>query len=114
VVPVALPSPLGRAEAERVVGQVAALLRDRRCDLECRVTGPADLRLVDVLARLALLARRRGCHLRVRGAGSDLAGLLLVTGLQEALAAPLQALGEAEAGEQPRVEEVVDVDELPP
>lgn len=44
-----------------------------------------DLGLVGALARLALVARRHGCPLRVRGAGPDLVDLVELVGLGEAL-----------------------------
>lgn len=52
--------------------------------LEVVVEGPADLQLVDALARLRLAAARAGATLRVRADG-DLAALLALAGLlQEA------------------------------
>ena len=44
-----------------------------------------DLGLVGALARLALVTRRHGCPLRVRGAGPDLIGLVDLLGLGEVL-----------------------------
>ncbi len=49
--------------------------------------GPADLDLVDELARLALAARRSGWSLRVSGLREDLADLLRLTGLSGAVGA---------------------------
>lgn len=76
-------------------------------------TGEVDLGVVDLLARIALLARRSGGEVRVLAAGSGLDDLLALTGLQDAVPPRLQPAGQAEAGEQPGVEEVVDVHELP-
>lgn len=53
-------------------------------ELEVHLDGPADLQLVDALARLHLAARRAGATLRVQADG-DLAGLLALTGLLEAV-----------------------------
>ena len=66
----------------------------------------ADLAVVDALARLHLAARRRGCSIRLRGAGEELCGLLGVVGLVGVLARELG--GEAEGREQLGVEEVVE------
>ncbi len=86
-----------RALAERLAGRLHA-------DAVVEVGGTVDVGVVDVLARLALVARRRGVRLRVR-ADEGLAGLLALVGLR----AVVQPLGEPEAGEQRGVEEVVDV-----
>ena len=110
-----LHAPLRRAHARCLVQRLLPLVSDGGL-VVCEVSGPPDLGTVDVLARLRLVTRRRGCRLQVRGAPGDLAalaGLLRATGLHDALAAPLQASGQPEPGEQPGVEEVVDVDHLP-
>ena len=80
----------------------------------CQLHGAPVLGDLDALARLQLLARRSGTRLDVRGAD----GLLGLTGLSGPLgrpAGPLRRQGrrQAEPGEQGRVEEVVDVHELP-
>jgi STAS domain len=72
-----------------------------------------DLVLVDVLARLRLVAGRRGARLVVLGASPELEQLLAFVGLLAVV--PLQAektselRREPEAREQPGVEEVVDM-----
>ncbi len=48
---------------------------------------PVDLDLVDELARLALAAHRLGWSLRVSGPREDVADLLRLTGLSDALGA---------------------------
>ena len=55
--------------------------------LEVRVDGPADLQLVDALARLQLAARRAGATLTVQASG-DLAGLLVLVGLDRGVDQP--------------------------
>ncbi len=76
--------------------------------------GSADLALVDALARTALQARRRGARVVLVGAGPRLAGLLELAGLAGVLTpAGSQRGGQAEALEQPGVEEVVDVCDPP-
>jgi hypothetical protein len=70
-----------------------------------------DLAVVDELARLQLAARRLGCSIRLRAAGTEVCELLDLVGLGELApgAAGLcqQASGEAEGGEQVGVEEIV-------
>lgn len=72
----------------------------------CELRGPLDLTLVDALARLVLVARRRGlrCELRV-----DDPGLLELTGLCAALLQPVRQPEPREEG--CRVQEVVQVDD---
>lgn len=62
---------------------------------------PLDLSVVDDLARLGLAARRLGYAIRLRRPCPVLLELLDLAGLR------LEAVGEAEGGEQRRVEEVV-------
>ena len=63
--------------------------------------GPrADLRTVEALARLQLVARRLGCELRLHHAPADLRCLLEFTGLSEVLR--LEPGWEAEEREDPR------------
>ena len=73
-----------------------------RCDRE------PDLGLVDEVARLQLAARRLGCSIWLRHACPDLLRLLELVGLRDVVGrGSLQALGEAEGGEEAGVEEVV-------
>lgn len=74
----------------------------------CELHGDPDLGLLDALARLRLLASRHGGRLEVQ---ADDDGLLRLTGLSAALCG--DAGGQPEAGEQRRVQEVVEVDDLP-
>jgi hypothetical protein len=71
----------------------------------------ADLAVVDALARTALVARRFGLAMRVRGPSDELRGLLELVGLADALG--LEPRGEPELGEQLRVEEVVEPGDAP-
>ncbi len=74
----------------------------------------ADLGLVDVLARIALHAGRRGAQVVVVGAGPRLTALLELTGLAGTVTlAASECGGQAEPLEQARVEEVVDVGDPP-
>jgi hypothetical protein len=77
-----------------------------------------DLVLVETLARIRLVTARVGARMAVRGAGSDLARLLELVGLLAII--PLEAppplsqmRGNAEAREEPGVEEVMDVSHAP-
>jgi hypothetical protein len=74
----------------------------------------ADLVAVDLLARLALAARRLGCAIRLRDADPDLVALLALVGLAEATGLPGQVVGEAEDGEELGPEEVVVPDDPVP
>ena len=88
---VAVAAPLAAGDAARVCGCVQALLAVRPgARVRAEVRGPADLRVVDALARLLLLARRCGAELEVVPAGgaegrAPLAGLLALTGLEPVL-----------------------------
>jgi anti-anti-sigma regulatory factor len=54
--------------------------------LRCEVAGvAADAAALDALARLALLARRRGCELRICGASPELRSLITLAGLADVL-----------------------------
>jgi ABC-type transporter Mla MlaB component len=54
--------------------------------LRCEVAGvAADAAALDTLARLALLARRNGCELRIRGASRELRALIALAGLSDVL-----------------------------
>jgi hypothetical protein len=71
--------------------------------------GGPDLALIDALARLQLDARRLGWTVRLRDAPDELRALIELTGLGGVL--PLEARREAEGGEEPRVDEVVQPDD---
>jgi ABC-type transporter Mla MlaB component len=47
----------------------------------------ADIATVDALARLALVARRSACEVRLRGASPELLGLVELSGLASVLRA---------------------------
>ncbi len=85
---VTVPSPLARAQLPGLFARTCALLADQQgCELLlCQVAGvAADAVAVDALARLALAARRSGCEVRLRGASSELIGLIELIGLAEVL-----------------------------
>jgi hypothetical protein len=82
-----------------------------------RIVSPqCDARLVDVLLRIHLEAKRQGWTMRVDGAGEALLDLFAFLGLGEILAfgSALESGREAELGEQRDVEEVVDPRDPPP
>ena len=105
--------PLGPDDVRRLCDRVQLLLDDHS-GVICDVRGAADLGVVNALAHLQLVARRLDAYLRVRTTGEDLASLLELTGLEAAVPALSEPGGQAEAGEQRGVEEVVDVRDLPP
>ena len=77
----------------------------------------AGLPMVDALARLQLAAKRTGALIQVVGAPHELAGILELAGLcdvlQFSLSSGVEVSRQAEVGEQPRVQEVVDVGDPP-
>lgn len=97
--------PLGAALAA-LRGQLT-----RGAHLVCELAGPLDLVAVDALARLQLRAQRCGARVEVQADDPVAAGLLALTGLSGLLGG--QPAGQAEAGEQRRVEEVVHVHQPP-
>jgi hypothetical protein len=87
------------------------LTRDGRTFRIARVVSPqCDVRLVEVLLRIALEARRQGWAMRIEGVEDDLRDLFGFLGLGELLAygSALEAGGQPEGREQLDVEEVVD------
>jgi hypothetical protein len=76
-------------------------------------TVPSGLALVDLVARLQLLARGAGCTITVRHPSPELSELLDFAGLTDLLGCGLQAGGEAEGREQLGVEEVLPGDDPP-
>ncbi len=76
-------------DADGVLERAERALAGGGCELlRCRVEGlRADRAAVEVLAHLALLARRHGCELRLLGASPELVALLELIGLDEALGA---------------------------
>ena len=116
-------APLGADETAGLAARVRAVLRSGAGQrVVCRISGPVDLGVVDALARLRLVASRAGAGWRVTGC-AELTGLLAVVGLGQLCGGPgpepgrpglpgppgSEPVGQAEAGEQRRVEEVVDV-----
>ena len=80
--------------------------------LRCVATAPRiDLALVDALMRRQLDARRRGRTVRLTNVPDELRALLELLGLDEVLA--LEPRGEAELGEELRVDEVMQPGDLP-
>jgi hypothetical protein len=82
---------------------VAASDASNPIDVTVETKAP-DLGLVDALARLQLMARRRGCAIRLLPC-EELRELLLLVGLAEALS--VEPRREAEEGIELGVEEVV-------
>jgi ABC-type transporter Mla MlaB component len=79
--------PIARADLPGLSDRVCELLRASAAEVVlCDVCGmEADAVTVDVLARLQLLARRHGCQVRLRGASSELCGLIAFMGLENVL-----------------------------
>ena len=83
----AIRGPIAGADLPGLCDRVCALLRE--CDAAvafCDVSGvEPDAVTVDALARLQLGARRNGCRVRLRGASSELLGLVAFMGLSNVL-----------------------------
>jgi len=80
--------PLARADVEAVCERVLVLLEDSNADqIVCDVSAlvDRDAVAVEALARLQLLARRRGRRMRIRNACGELQGLLTLAGLRDVL-----------------------------
>ena len=113
---VTLQAPLAPELARQVCQQVALLVESAAAEgidtVSCHMVGRVDV-VVDVLLQVQLLVRRSGLELLVSARGPSLVDLAVLTGLVEALppirATCLQLGGQAEPGEQRRVEEVVHV-----
>src|SRR4051812_24837076 len=73
-----------------------------------------NLAVIEHLARLRLTAKRRGYELRLRDPCVDMLSLIEFVGLTEVfgLEPLVEVVGQAEAGEQPGVEEVMQAGEL--
>lgn len=85
--------------------------------IDASALGPADLGLLELLACLALAARRHGARIRLRHPTPALLALLEATGLSEALGASRtcrrEPIGEPEEREPTLgVEERVHLDDL--
>ena len=92
---------VGRADVAAACARLRALAEGETIErVACDVsTLAAELAAVDALARLALVARRLGCPLRVRRASPQLRDLVELCGLTERLGVELQR--QPEEGEQP-------------
>jgi ABC-type transporter Mla MlaB component len=83
----AIDGPIARADLPRLCEEIGALLERTGAEVAlCDVSSvEPDAVSVDVLARLQLAARRRGCRARLRGASNELHELLAFIGLLDVL-----------------------------
>jgi ABC-type transporter Mla MlaB component len=84
----AIGAPLARADLAALCARVCRLLeRTDPVVAFCNVGGLSapDAIAVDALARLALVARRHGCEVRLRGACPELLELVGLMGLADVL-----------------------------
>jgi hypothetical protein len=105
---------VGRADVAAACARLRALTEGGEVRLvACDVSAlAAELAAVDALARLALLARRLGCPLRVRRASPQLRDLVELCGLTERLG--VEGERQPEEREQAlRVQERVDPGDAP-
>ncbi|MFD6987415.1 STAS domain-containing protein [Streptomyces sp. NPDC059943] len=100
----ALRGPITAADVPQLCDQLAARLRDGDAtDAVCDVGalgGPTAV-TVNALARLQLVARGRGCRIRLSGAGPELLLLLELVGLTDVLPADGPGGGSVETGPDP-------------
>ncbi|MEU0160479.1 STAS domain-containing protein [Streptomyces sp. NPDC006261] len=75
-------------ELETLLNEPRSAALDPAAPVDCDVGGAErpDLALVEVVARLALVARRTGRQLRLRRVGPELQGLLDLVGLADVVA----------------------------
>jgi hypothetical protein len=98
-----LPAPILRADVPDLCDRARELMKGRLDEaLECDVAGVShpDLRTIEALARVGLIARRLGTGIRLRGASVELLELLAFCGLPVELI--LEGEGEAEEREEAR------------
>jgi ABC-type transporter Mla MlaB component len=116
-----LGGPLARADVPGLCARLSHLLqRTPTTVVLCDVSAvPADVVLIEALARLQLTARRRGAELRIRGASRALQQLITFVGLSGVL--PLEAALRVEPSRQAEqreqslgVEERVEPDDAVP
>ena len=82
-----IDGPIGRIDLPRLSEQIGALLESTGAEIAlCDVSAiDPDAVSVDALARLQLVARRRGCQARLLGASNELLELLGFIGLRDVL-----------------------------
>ena len=84
----AIWAPLGRSDLEGLCARVCRLMAESDATIAvCDVgqIGAVDAVTVDALARLQLVARRRGCEVRLRHASPILRQLVWLMGLETVL-----------------------------
>lgn len=100
----ALRGPITAADVPQLCDQLAARLRESDAtDAVCDVgaLGRPTVATVNALARLQLVARRRGCRIRLRGAGPQLLLLLELVGLGDIVPAEGPGADSVETGPDP-------------
>jgi STAS domain len=105
---------VSRADVKAACARLNSLATGGSLDaIDCDVSGlAAEVAAVDALARLALVARRLGCPLKVRRASPELRDLVELCGLSDALGVVGRNGRQPEEGEEPvDVEERVDPDD---
>ncbi|MFJ1592102.1 STAS domain-containing protein [Kitasatospora albolonga] len=104
-VTVPLTGRVGRAAVPGLCAELERRLADRpgAAPVECDVGGVdrADLALVEAVARLALVARRAGRRLRLRGVSPELRALLDLVGLEDVVGLAGEGSEEVESREGP-------------
>ncbi len=83
----AVGGPIDRADLPALCERVSSLLAGSGAAVAlCDVSGARDDAMtVEALARMQLAARRSTCQMRLRGASTELLGLLAFMGLRDVL-----------------------------
>ena len=82
----ALEGRITRADLKGLSCRICALLEEHDADVAfCEVRGELDAVTVDLLCRLQLAAKRRGCRMRLRNPSGELLDLVSFMGLTEVL-----------------------------
>jgi anti-anti-sigma regulatory factor len=104
---------VSRADVRTACERLHALAQGGEIEaIACDVSAlAAEAAAVDALARLALVAKRLGCPLRVRRPSPELRDLVELCGLSDALGVGRNGRQAEEREEPPDVEECVDPDD---
>jgi ABC-type transporter Mla MlaB component len=111
-----IAGPIAEGDVSGLCERLRAVARTSAAQVVvCDVRGlGADVRTVDALARLQLVARSLGCSIRLHRPSPELDALLSFLGLAEAVASVGRRGRQAEEREQPLgVEERVNRDDAP-
>ena len=96
-----LPAPMRRADVPDLCDRARDLMReslDQSLECDAAAVSHPDLRTIEAIARVGLIARRLGTGIRLRGASVELLDLLAFCGL------PVELVSEGEREAEEREE----------